>query len=97
MSNKPTAQRVSAVFIEALKLIWAKNHDYGDAWKELTISSHFDRIRVKLSRISRLLELRAKGEEAKVSEGVKAEVLDIINYAAFILLALEDQDATQAK
>jgi hypothetical protein len=91
----PTVRRAARFLVEALKLMRAKDHDYGDAWKELSIPSHVDRIKVKLVRITKLLELKARGEEAQVSEGIRAEVMDVINYATFIALALEDQEHEQ--
>ncbi len=89
---RTTPQRAARFLVEAVKLMRAKDHDYGEAWKELSVESHIDRIRVKLARLSKLIEFRQRGEEAQVSDGIKGEVLDIINYAIFVWLALEDQD-----
>jgi hypothetical protein len=85
---RTTVQRAARFLVQAVKLMRAKDHDYGDAWKEMSIESHLDRIMAKVTRIRRI---RANGFAA-VSEGVRSEVLDIINYAVFIALTLEDQD-----
>lgn len=71
---------------EALELMEKKNHDYGEAWKDMKLSSIVDMILVKLIRIEKLLE----GQEASSnSEGADANYFDIINYAIFGLLKLE--------
>jgi hypothetical protein len=88
-----TVKRAARFLVQALKVMRAKDFDYGDAWKTLSIASHIDRIRVKLVRIERL---RANGF-AQVSEGIEAELIDCINYFIFIKLALEDQEHGQTQ
>ncbi|MFB6258965.1 MAG: DUF1599 domain-containing protein, partial [Flavobacteriales bacterium] len=70
---------------EVLSLMERKNHDYGEAWKEMKLRSIVDMILVKLIRNERLL---AENEAAKSSEGPDANYFDIINYAIFALLKL---------
>lgn len=65
---------------EAFELMRKKNHDYGEAWREMRVSSYTDFILTKLQRIKELEDL---GGEALVSEGIDANYMDIINYAVF--------------
>lgn len=68
-----------------LTLLQAKNHDYGDAWRSMRISSFTDLILMKLLRIK---QIEDNGGNTQVSEGVEAGYTDIINYAAFALIKL---------
>ena len=63
-----------------------KNHDYGEAWKELRISSLTDLILQKLLRVKQIEDNKG---ETLVSEGIAANYQDIINYAVFALIHLE--------
>ncbi len=65
---------------EAFELMRKKNHDYGEAWREMRVSSYTDFILTKLQRIKELEDL---GGQALVSEGIDANYMDIINYAVF--------------
>ena len=70
---------------KALELMERKNHDYGEAWKDMKIPSIVDMMLVKLIRIERM-GAASKGTES--SEGADANYFDIINYAIFALLKL---------
>lgn len=72
----------------AFKLMNDKNHDYGEAWRDMRISSITDLILMKLLRIKQIEE----NEGATIiSEGLDANYLDIINYAVFAIILLEEQ------
>lgn len=75
---------------EAYTLMTRKNHDYGEAWREMRVSSYTDFILTKIARIKELEDLHGK---AVASEGVDANYMDIVNYAVFgaIRLAPEKQ------
>lgn len=77
---------------EAYTLMTRKNHDYGEAWREMRVSSYTDFILTKIARIKELEDLHGK---AVASEGVDANYMDIVNYAVFgaIRLAPEKQQA----
>ncbi len=66
-----------------------KNHDYGEAWKELRISSLTDLILQKLLRVKQIEDNKG---ETLVSEGIAANYQDIINYAVFALIHLGHQN-----
>ena len=65
------------------KLLFDKNHDYGEAWREMRVSSMTDIILMKLLRIK---QIEDNDGQTLVSEGVKAGYQDMINYAVFCLI-----------
>ena len=67
-------------------LMLDKNHDYGEAWREMRVSSLTDLILQKLLRIKQIEDNSGK---TLVSEGIDANYNDIINYAVFALIHLE--------
>ena len=67
----------------AKKLMLDKNHDYGEAWRDLSQESFTDLILAKLLRIKNILANEGK---LLISEGIDANYYDIINYAAFALI-----------
>ena len=70
---------------ETKELMYAKNHDYDEAWRSMRISSYTDMILVKLYRIKQIEDNLGK---VTVSEGIDANYADIINYALFGLIKL---------
>ena len=69
----------------AKKLMQDKNHDYGEAWREMSQESFVDLILVKLLRIKQILMNDGK---TIISEGVDANYMDMINYSVFALIKL---------
>jgi hypothetical protein len=65
------------------ELMLAKNHDYGEAWRDMRISSYTDLMLVKLLRIKQIEENEG---QTIVSEGVEANYQDILNYSVFALI-----------
>jgi len=64
-------------------LMEAKNHDYGEAWREMRVSSLTDLILQKLLRVKQIEDNKGK---TLVSEGIDANYQDMINYAVFALI-----------
>jgi hypothetical protein len=60
-----------------------KNHDYGEAWRQMRISSITDIILMKLLRIKQIEDNQG---QTRVSEGVEGGYRDIFNYAGFALI-----------
>jgi hypothetical protein len=71
----------------AAALMQDKNHDYGEAWREMSQESFVDLILAKLLRIKQIL---ANDGVTLVSEGIAPNFLDILNYAAFALILIEE-------
>ena len=63
-----------------------KNHDYGEAWRDMRVSSLTDLILQKLLRVKQIEDNKGK---TLVSEGIDANYQDMINYAVFALIHLE--------
>lgn len=69
-------------------LMMDKNHDYGEAWRDMRVSSMTDLILMKLLRIKQIEDNKGS---TLISEGVDANYADIINYAVFALIKLSEQ------
>ncbi|RHJ92944.1 DUF1599 domain-containing protein [Parabacteroides bouchesdurhonensis] len=81
------AIRLYDKYITATKeLMYAKNHDYDEAWRSMRISSYTDLILMKLYRTK---QIESHNGKTLVSEGVDANYMDMINYALFGLIKLE--------
>lgn len=76
-----------AVVAEARALMERKNHDYGEAWRDMRLSSLTDLI---LQKLLRLKQIEANNGATTVSEGVEANYADMLNYAAFALIKMEE-------
>lgn len=70
---------------QSKELMYAKNHDYDEAWRLMRVSSYTDLI---LMKIYRTKEIESNEGETLVSEGVDANYMDMINYALFGLIQL---------
>ena len=71
------------------KLMEKKNHDYGEAWREMRVSSLTDLILQKLLRVKQIENNLGK---TIVSEGIDANYQDMINYAIFALILMDEVD-----
>jgi hypothetical protein len=71
----------------AKSLMQDKNHDYGEAWREMSQESFVDLILAKLLRIKQIIANEGK---TLVSEGIDANYYDILNYAVFGMILLEE-------
>jgi hypothetical protein len=86
--NIPIDQLVS-LYDEAvdgtLRLLEDKNHDYDEAWREMRISSITDIILMKILRVKQIEDNKGK---TLISEGIKANYQDMMNYSVFCLIKL---------
>ncbi|HYM94621.1 MAG TPA: DUF1599 domain-containing protein [Chitinophagaceae bacterium] len=71
----------------AKKVMMDKNHDYGEAWREMSHESFVDLVLMKLQRIRQILANEGK---TIVSEGIDANYIDIINYGVFALILMSE-------
>ena len=71
------------------QLMMDKNHDYGEAWRDMRVSSLTDLILQKLLRVKQIEDNQGK---TLVSEGIDANYQDMINYAVFAMIHLNDDD-----
>lgn len=69
------------------KLMMDKNHDYGEAWRDMRVPSFTDLILQKLLRVKQIEDNSGK---TLVSEGVDANYMDMINYSVFALIQMDE-------
>src|SRR5687768_5392248 len=74
---------------ETFNLLQNKNHDYGEAWREMRVTSITDIILMKLLRVKQIEDNEGK---TLVSEGVKANYQDMVNYSVFALIKLKENN-----
>lgn len=70
---------------ETKELMLNKNHDYGEAWRDMRVSSFTDLILMKILRVKQIEDNDGK---TLASEGIKANYQDMLNYAVFALIKL---------
>jgi hypothetical protein len=75
------------------ELMLAKNHDYGEAWKNLRLASITD---LMLQKLLRIKQIEDRAGSTLVSEGLEANFMDLVNYALFALIKLESTPPSQA-
>jgi len=75
---------------EAKDLMLNKNHDYGEAWRDMRLSSLTDLLLMKILRIKQIEDNKGK---TIISEGIDANYLDMLNYAVFALIRIEEGTA----
>ena len=83
MTSEEATRLYDEVLHEAKELMLRKNHDYGEAWREMSKEGIADMILAKIIRIKTILE---HGGTTIASEGVEGNYFDIINYAIFDLI-----------
>ncbi|GHV09588.1 hypothetical protein FACS1894162_0420 [Bacteroidia bacterium] len=71
------------------ELMYAKNHDYDEAWRGMRIPSYTDLI---LTKIYRAKEIESHDGKTVASEGVDANYMDMVNYALFALIKLNEYE-----
>ena len=72
---------------EAKDLMMAKNHDYGEAWRDMRVSSLTDLILMKILRVKQIEDNKGK---TIISEGIDANYFDMLNYSVFALIHLNN-------
>lgn len=93
IADEPDLSRAEAVSLfdthvdETKSLMENKNHDYGEAWREMRVSSLTDLILQKLLRVKQIEDNKGK---TLVSEGIDANYQDMVNYAVFAMIHLNE-------
>jgi hypothetical protein len=73
---------------QAFELMMKKNHDYGEAWRDMRVSSLTDLILMKLLRIK---QIENNAGATLISEGVDANYFDMLNYSVFALIHIDNE------
>lgn len=85
MTSAQALNEYERVAKETRELMIKKNTDYGEAWRDMRVSSYTDLI---LSKLERIKEIEDNDGRTNVSEGIESNYLDIINYAIFGIIRL---------
>lgn len=85
LPTKEAMRMYDEVALEAFQLMEKKNHDYGEAWRDMRVSSLTDMILIKLLRVKQIEDNQGK---TSVSEGIESNYFDMLNYAIFALIHL---------
>jgi hypothetical protein len=85
MTFEEIEPRYDHVVNETIALHENKNHDYGEAWRQMRVSSMTDIILMKIMRVK---QIEDNAGATLISEGVKANYQDMMNYAVFCLIKL---------
>ncbi len=89
---KEAVERYRSTFNETRELMIRKNHDYGEAWRDMRVSSLTDLILMKILRVKQIEDNNGK---TKVSEGIEANYQDMANYGLFALILLNNMDSDE--
>jgi hypothetical protein len=93
LGTERAASLYDAQVAQTKVLMLDKNHDYGEAWRDMRVSSFTDLILMKLLRIK---QIEDNSGVTLVSEGIDSGYRDILNYAVFALIQLKEQAASRA-
>ncbi|MGB1104294.1 MAG: DUF1599 domain-containing protein [Crocinitomicaceae bacterium] len=85
MSIEEALKRYDEKTTESFELMEKKNHDYGEAWRDMRISSLTDLVMMKILRTKQIEDNQGK---TLISEGIDANYLDMLNYAVFALIKI---------
>jgi hypothetical protein len=90
LSRERSEQLYDQTVAEVKALMMQKNHDYGEAWRDMRVSSFTDMILVRLMRIKQMEDNQGA---TLISEGIDANYMDMINYAIFALIKISEAEA----
>jgi len=92
-SDEELIAKLHAKYLQTAKDLMAnKNHDYGEAWRDMRVSSLTDLILMKLLRVKSIEDNKGK---TIVSEGLDANYLDMINYSIFAMIRMGEADSVK--
>jgi hypothetical protein len=86
VANETIQELYDKYFNEAKTLMMDKNHDYGEAWRNMRVSSYTDLILMKIQRTKQIEDNQGK---TLISEGIDANYMDMINYSVFAIIKIE--------
>ncbi len=87
LSVEAVSKLYDGIINKAKHLMTNKNHDYGEAWREMSQESFID---LTLAKILRIKQIISNNGVTMISEGIDANFYDILNYAAFGLILIEE-------
>ena len=87
LSEATAVELYDKIALEAKELMVNKNHDYGEAWRDMRVSSLTDMILMKLLRVK---QMEDNDGVTIASEGIDSNYFDMLNYAVFALIHLNE-------
>jgi hypothetical protein len=90
LSTAKLTQKYDDQIAVIMRLLFDKNHDYNEAWRDMRVSSMTDIILMKLFRIKQIEDNLG---QTIISEGISSGYQDIVNYAVFCLIKLQNEKA----
>lgn len=94
MEPAKAVELYDAYMAKTRSLMLAKNHDYDEAWRSMRTTSYTDLILMKLCRTK---QIEDNCNETLISEGVDANYMDMINYAVFGLIKMDEKEVNNQK
>ena len=91
LSPGEAERQYDAKAAQARSVMQDKNHDYGEAWRDMRISSLTDLILMKILRVKQIEDNKG---QTLASEGIKANYQDMLNYSVFALIKLSSSSIT---
>lgn len=89
LSPEKSLDLYNTILAKVKKLMMDKNHDYGEAWRDMRVSSFTDLILMKLLRVKQIEE---NDGVTLISEGIDSHYMDMINYSVFALIKLSEDE-----
>lgn len=90
LNSTETIKFYDAYTEKSKNLMESKNHDYGEAWRDMRVSSLTDLILMKILRVKQIEDNKGK---TIISEGIDANYLDMLNYSVFALILLDEKNS----
>jgi hypothetical protein len=89
LSKEDVLKHYGKYAAQTRELLSRKNHDYGEAWRDMRLGSFIDIILMKLLRVKQIEDNQG---QTLASEGIDANYFDIINYSVFALIIMEESN-----
>lgn len=87
ISDEELLEWYNQYLVQTKDLMMQKNHDYGEIWRKMLVSTFTDMLLMRVNRMHQIIENKGKTE---VSEGIDSNLMDMINYSIFALIRLKN-------
>ncbi|MCX6187439.1 MAG: DUF1599 domain-containing protein [Bacteroidetes bacterium] len=91
LSEEKVSSLYDKYIVECKALMQEKNHDYGEVWRNMQVSTFTDMLLMRIHRMRQILENDGK---TIMSEGIDSNLMDMINYSVFALIRLKENKTT---
>jgi hypothetical protein len=87
ISDEELLEWYNQYLVQTKDLMMQKNHDYGEIWRKMLVSTFTDMLLMRVNRMHQIIENKGKTE---ISEGIDSNLMDMINYSIFALIRLKN-------